>query len=413
MIRVWECSLAGCLGRGDDPHGNAFLDRCVGRELAVGGVGRQGRVTNARPASMLRWDVPAAIYAGGRCTNPAGHEWDKWPPAVQSVPGATQDEHGWQREGFSGHNVTQMGVGWVLHPLPVERRDVAFGHDAWTYAPRRSGSWPGADNPSCKPLPRASWGAFNTGHSYAEARYAALQAAPPLHRVKAPPPRGEARRQAAAWKWGFVNTSTNCYHWEWERALADQRAYALLLAERQGQRQGPQPNGEPPRLPTFEAGECSVWGSLYNQVHVGWNESYIHAIFYVNDTLTPLRYPAFASSASDRSFAAALKALAGARQMRRRLVRDALAAADRALVVAMTAQRILAQRGLSLPIVQYAHTDECGGEDGLADLAARLKFVGTSGKQADWNTTWTQRKMARSVARAVFLVPRASARRAV
>ena len=40
------------------------------------------------------------------------------------------------------------------------------------------------------------------------------------------------------------------------------------------------------------------WGSLYNQVHVSWSASFVTAIFYVNDTLTPLRYAAAAAAAA-------------------------------------------------------------------------------------------------------------------
>ena len=43
----------------------------------------------------------------------------------------------------------------------------------------------------------------------------------------------QPRQLAAAYKWGFLNTSYNCYHGadQWEAALADQRAYATLLAK--------------------------------------------------------------------------------------------------------------------------------------------------------------------------------------
>ena len=82
-------------------------------------------------------------------------------------------------------------------------------------------------------------------------------------------------RLAAAYKWGWANTSHNCWHWKWDDALAQQRAYALLMA-RHMTANNHTANGTamPPPQP-----ECSIWGSLYNQVHVGWNRSLLHAIF--------------------------------------------------------------------------------------------------------------------------------------
>ena len=103
VIRLWECSLAGCIGEGADPHGNSFIERCVQQELETGPV----RSNFGRPASFLRWDVPAALFAGGRCTNPAGHEWDAYTESVAN--GVLMDANGWQREGFTGHKKVLIG----------------------------------------------------------------------------------------------------------------------------------------------------------------------------------------------------------------------------------------------------------------------------------------------------------------
>ena len=101
IMRVWECSLAGCAAHYKEATTRAFIKRCARRELET-------LRTLKRPASMLRWDVPAALYAGGRCVNPAASEDPLYPRVVlEDDARGLQDSHGWRRHGFSGHNVTQ------------------------------------------------------------------------------------------------------------------------------------------------------------------------------------------------------------------------------------------------------------------------------------------------------------------
>ena len=289
--------------------------------MRAGGVRGLGR-----PGSYLRWDVPVAVFAGGRCVRPAGREWSQFqkPEGVASAE-HVPDANGWQREGFVGHAVTQTGVGWVLGDVPDSRREAAFAHDSWSLNSRWSGTHPGMKLSEC------SEARSNAG-PYAKTRFAALRLARkggPYSHMDAP------RRRAAAWKWRFANTSFNCWHSRWEAALTHQRKYAMLLAYRER-------TGNPDAKAAARA-ECSIWGSLYNQVHARWNESQLQAIFYVNDTITTPE--------------AATEADAAERQ---RLRLEALRAAERARLVAMLAQRIAAVHiHAELPIVQFVHTDEC------------------------------------------------------
>lgn len=337
------------------------MQRCVHKEVRHG---------NRRPASLLRWDTPAALYAGGRCVNPAGAESSLYPhPRAEDTAGdarAQQDRHGWRRHGFSGHNVTQAGIGWVFADMPLSMRDAAFGHDAWAIDPRFSSSRSGATEltPSheCTHNRQGSQSATRSAARYAQARYAAQHVSryeahvQPDHQQQQGP--GDAalnalQRMASAFKFGFINTTWNCFHLDWEAALADQRAYASLLVSKQHElsarrhaqsHANASPATQPPPDP-----ECSLWGSLYNQMHVSWTPSLLRAIFYVNDTHTPRRYP---------------KGTDDWRTATKRLHRDALAAAERAHSLARLAQQLVASEyNLSLPIVSYVYSDECSRGD--------------------------------------------------
>ena len=286
LMRMWECSLAGCVGRADDAH-NPFFDRCVRTETA----------RSKLPASMLRWDVPAALFIGGRCTEPTAAESGLYPDSGVSAGNSLHvelpDAYGWRRRGFSGHNVTQSAVGWILHPHAP--RDIAFGHDAWEIDPRRAIYQ--RPPPSCAKVSRSTWAKEKPAMHYALARFEATKRAPLLREPPQPQQRGAAgdggggragsaphrlQLAAAAYRDGWINTSAHCYHWDWEAALADQRAFARLVAKRANESRRSEQHVEP---------ECSVWGSLYNQMHVSYNASLLRAIFYVNDSETPRRHP--------------------------------------------------------------------------------------------------------------------------
>ncbi len=330
VIRLWECTLGLCLGHAVKPNNvdpaanpRKFLEECSAREHARA----------SRPASVLRWDLPAALFVNGRCTDPATIGVDR---RVDSPVQRIVNHDGYVTTGFTGHNVTGAGVGMIFGPLKRRRRIAAFGHDAWTFTHKKSGTNRKAAMPAC-PSRRPS-------SAYADARWAARSAPTAFER-------GSPQHVAAAYKWGFANTSWNCYHKDWERAFDDQRAFALRLAAA----------GEA-TLGGGGRAECSIWGSLYNQVHITWNGSDVRALFYVNDTHTATT--------------------AGARAVRR-LLADARAASERAYASALFAQRTLAPiLGRTLPIVQYRPDSDCYDGRGVARRVREVQQAGGGGAAA-------------------------------
>lgn len=381
IMRVWECSLAGCAAHYKEATTRAFIKRCARRELET-------LRTLKRPASMLRWDVPAALYAGGRCVNPAASEDPLYPRVVlEDDARGLQDSHGWRRHGFSGHNVTQAAIGLIFGDLPSEDRGAAFGHDAWAADPKDGVRPAGSDlSPG-----RACRVGSRTAESYAHARLsihtegfrAGFDAVHSSHLAGL----HSLQRQAAAYKWGFVNTSYNCLHSDWEKALGEQQAYAWLLSRRGQQRPdglesggggggGAEGIGEGGRADSPELPECGPWGSLYNQVHVSWRRELAEALFYVNDTVTPRRYQSGASRDEPRGGANGGGGSESGARVMSGLHRQALRAAAGAYALARLARSSLAEEfNLSLPIVQVKFSEECWRGD---RMTARLQMMAGS-----------------------------------
>ena len=372
VLRLWECSLVGCFGGGNrhSPVDDPFLQNCVRHEVRYGAA-------QSPPASLLRWDVPAAIFAGGRCVEPAGTEWELYPrPAANADPLQRMDRDGWQPSGFVGHNATHMGVGWVLGDLPRVQREAAFAHDAWTASSHKSGTWEGASIAACQKQPNATrWQPTGPGgREYAKARYLAMHAPSPRRRRLAP-----LQQMAAAFKWGVANSTLNCFHWRWEEALSEQRAYALHLQARVVKRRHKGLSQVTDELRP----ECSIWDSLYNQVHVSYNLSNIRAIFYVNDTNTARWLPKFNCTMSDLTTNRTIEHRRVAWQrLKQRLHDSALQAADAAFRRARAAQRFIeADHGVTLPILQYFFTADCfRGER----LAMRLRLANQARRGGVW-----------------------------
>jgi len=214
---------------------------------------------------------------------------------------------------------------------------------------------------------------MTVAQQYASTRFAALYSDSPTdydHRHL------EAQRLAAAYKWRFANTSANCMHYSWDEALAEQRAYAGHLAKFQANQRK-----QNRTITALHSPECSIWGSLYNQMHVTWDLKFVRAIFYVNDTLTPQRLPQFErvrGKLTPRNIEFAFNGrvkpgdyvrsklseggfnYSAWREARKQLRQHALQAAERALSLAVLAQRfIVTNYNVSLPVVQYVFTAEC------------------------------------------------------
>jgi hypothetical protein len=324
-VRLLECSLQ-CMTRmhGEKAYGLKMSRRggvlrysiseseCVEEELA----------RKLKPASLLRWDLPNAIFNGGRCVSPAWYERSRFPDASKMTP------DGYLVKGFLGHNVSATGVGWVFGDIAQHKRGGAFGHDAWTsnylisgtkHSSKEGVKLEGAGKHS---MDRCDYARVHSSGDYAAARLTARE----MHFDRFPS--GTPPHRAAAYKWGFANSSWNCYHGadDWEGAFSDQRAYAVRIAERSE------------ALP----GGCSIWGSLYNQIHLSWNTSDLKAIFFVNDTLT-----------------ANLSAADGAEKPLS-LLRHAISMSHRAYGNALITQRTMLNRtGVLLPVVQMRTTSEC------------------------------------------------------
>ncbi len=306
VMRLWECSLTGCVGRGDEPNG--FFEECVRREV-TSAAKISTRSLPSRPASFLRWDLPAALFLGGRCVSPTVLERALLPAAAiradELGTGLIEpiDAFGWRLEGFSGHNVTQAGVGFVLDGERAAR-DVAFAHDSWN-VDRDKRSECRTDAPGASP-PHAAYAAARL----AAARFVGAGALPSKATATRAtgPSLGTAhvlQRRSAAYQNAFIKSDQwNCYHGaaHWEDAFEAQRAFASLLAPSQlatpssaaavaldrlpsqlatSSNAAPapsawsaraEPGDAPPapapsldadRLPSLP--ECSVYGSLYNQ----------------------------------------------------------------------------------------------------------------------------------------------------
>ena len=325
VVRLFECSMA-CTNTGVDAKGKprGFASRKRGGVLLTKVHERKCLETELarrnRPASLLRWDLPLAVFNGGRCVNPASYERGTWPEETN----VTDD--GFITQGFVGHNVTAAGIGWVYGDVPKRKRGGAFGHDSWTFNFRREfNDKSGGSDSELDRCEVSRSGSSST--DYATARLAARRRPSSAYRP------GSLQQIAAGYKWGFVNSSWNCYHSgkNWEGAFADQKAFALQLAEQHEE--------------TTLSGDCSIWGSLYNQIHVSWNASDLRAIFFVNDTLTARR--------------AALQKRASANELAL-LEEGAETATLEAYSNALIAQRVMLNRtGLLVPVVQYTPTPEC------------------------------------------------------
>ena len=172
-IRLLECSLG--VRRWGIKHGN--ITRCVDEELApTGKMWQTGRAVG----SILRFDLPFAIFAGGA-----------WP---------------------SDQGILNTGVGWIFGELPPKVRHSAFAHDAFIpYIPSR------LHRPPC-------YTANRTPAEYAETRFNQAWMLPCAER---------GRHSALP----FVkDLRMSCQHWpshRMQQVFDDQLAYYTYAATEQ------------------------------------------------------------------------------------------------------------------------------------------------------------------------------------
>jgi len=319
VLRLWECSL-GCTPVLDVADAKRRCPGCSAMEVCVTSEMTQ----RERPASALRADVPRAIFLNGRCSEPSRLE------NVERSTRYPQLSKGLFVDVFTGHNVTSSGVGIIFDDSGRRkyRRMGAFAHDAWVWRQR------GSKSRRLHPCPAVK----DWAQQYAQARWRMASdggffAAPTTHATDLNTE--QLVRMASAWRGRFINSSWNCYQSDWNQALDAQSAYVKLLLVKDSR-------------PAFR--ECSIWGSLYNQVHTAWNFTVwaqkqprpalpFAALFYVNDTTS---------------------AQMGHRSEQPLLEARARASASRAYCDARQAQRALARRiEQTLPVLQYRPTSEC------------------------------------------------------
>ena len=310
--------------------GSSF-DECVESELAGVTARWSGRLDSMRfepahhgPASLLRWDLPLAIFAPDTCPCAACH------CPADDLPAA---------------------IGWLFRELPPERHAFAFSHDAFTDDPKELR----------RPCDYARL-ARGRGDEQDASQISQRQETPPTQNAKQPaaPRRAAARAYAAArlaaTRRGRKATERflsegewSCYHRGAEDAARWQREFATALrlarlgqpthqpthgqrrraggddaetmaattaadappaslqvregrvgasreaAARSQHREQPSPAHQPSsrrdaRQQQRHAIEQRRWLcpsaalGAYNQVHVSWNRSLLAAVFYVNAT---------------------------------------------------------------------------------------------------------------------------------
>ena len=211
-VRVWECAvtLAGL-------RTPQQVFSCVHSELES---------RSPRPASLLRWNAPLALYGGGRMRQASASEVAREPHRAGELCGC------------SGDSVASTFVGWVYRRVADEARGLGYAHDTWRMDPA---------------IPHyCSHRTTLTRKQYARLR---LMGGRPKN----------------------INCGGRA---DWKAVLEDQREYVSLAFKEQklAQKRG--------ILPDCGFGVHN----LYNQVHLKWREDDILAIFYVNDTETVAQF---------------------------------------------------------------------------------------------------------------------------
>ena len=265
-----------------------------------------------RSASFLRWDVPIALWYGGRAVNRPGDEHlmcGILPPGKTLVP-------------------TAAGVGFVLSNSTKLLR--ASPHDFWSYSPEVLGK-----ERKCAEL-HSNRSRYVAGYTHARWNLATELASLPFKSHDY-----NARIQT------FRKSPWHCY-WEGgdvEVALSAQRAFVAHAASR--------------KLNVGDARCCPARMPLHNEVHVDSNGvSDITAIFYVNDSTTLLRggiagdvTPAGAEAEEDAARRAAGEAAYEARAYAHLM--------QRALSEEVATSSAGGRNHVVVPVLEYVFTPEC------------------------------------------------------
>lgn len=300
MLKVVECSLVPpwmwLHSNSSIPADARLLDeqRCLLNEM--------GWTSEQPPGSLLRWDLPDALFRGGRWTMAARREYF-----------AFGQQKSFDACGCGGHQISSTAIGLLLHPSVIERVSGAFAQDAAAMNLK--------SRPKC---------ATDSSASSLEAHalsYAAL------------------RRHAVETSKTPMRTSPRlrCKHASAASAAAHARAYA----RQEGRMEGRQVHGKVGQETSHSSKHrCHGTGSFYNQMHTSFGPSDIAAVFYVNDTLTPTLLPK------------------GTAHEIHQLVEAAKCAASRAHGLALRAAQMIPQlcadvRRPPPQVVQYRFTDEC------------------------------------------------------
>ena len=245
------------------------------------------------PASVLRWDLPAAVYSGGRWW--VGNSTYPYSlavgfavriPAESRASGAGRESGSLSRGVAFGHDaIAADRVGVASKGDCKEVRSAASHRHAMTADYSKVHVWTRYH----LKLVQKQWKAVERWAR--ERRGGAGSASPAEQNLSFGPddyartryeiglrgPRESKMYNYKWWHWRFLFANamkpSSCYHRDWEDAFTDQKAWVSYLASR-----GELDRGEP--TPPALHDTCM----LYNQVHVSYGLDDLLAIVYVNDT---------------------------------------------------------------------------------------------------------------------------------
>lgn len=251
MLKIVECTLVPpwmWLHQGGLTKGTRLLDeeRCLRHEMSW--------TRQPPPSSLLRWDLPDAMFRGGRWLTLSKLETQRSPELAGDVCGC------------HGHQISSSAIGLLLAPTVLERVVGAFAHDAATVD---------LDERAYCHKYNASVGGVSAMH-YAQLRTDIVSGKY----------RGMLRKNPVR-----SSRELTCKMSSVQHMALRARAYARLRGKTSTRNKN--------------APQCLGLNSFYNQAHTSFGPSDITAVFYVNDTLTPTLLRGATMAETDRLVAAA------------------------------------------------------------------------------------------------------------